>query len=355
MTRYSQVFNTQKNKPSTGTTNNGYSPTTYESPTPGGSVSSFYGSLIDDYGHPSQLFCRMSDALFFYIDQNSEPANLRRTGLIEPEKMKWYNVVIHGETPEDFQLYIDADGLRDYYAFSAPSYQTMNIRGRPTPVLNRSSWLQMSVFGARACPDEMKDALEKVITRFRLVDPLTHQPFPLPIPRSALPSSADPTLANELQRHREGLLTRYIESLYAKKYGSSAAFGAAGLGAGSFATSAYNPYSEIFSQALQQQQNAYAGMYANIFKQNQDYYSNLTNMYSNMLGGNGGYGASAFGGAGAFGGGNAFGGGGGGFDASSIVTSLITGGLGGGGGGGGSLSSLLGTATQLFMGGGLGF
>ena len=46
--------------------------------------------MLDPYGRPTEIFCRMADALFFAIDQQCEVGELRGTGVIEPIKYIWF-------------------------------------------------------------------------------------------------------------------------------------------------------------------------------------------------------------------------------------------------------------------------
>jgi hypothetical protein len=111
---------TPKEPPSPNPT---YVPTSYDEPSnPNGSVDAFYGKyvgsipfffhsptgidqcccrLIDSDGRQSDLYRRMSDTLFSYIDHNCEPAYLRGTQYLEPEKIKWYSVIAQGEKITD--------------------------------------------------------------------------------------------------------------------------------------------------------------------------------------------------------------------------------------------------------------
>jgi hypothetical protein len=173
----------------------------------------------------------------------------------------------------------------------------------------------------------------------RLTDPVTGRPFPLPLPRSAFPWIADPGCATKLRRHGEVLLSRHLQKLYSRRLGASATAGAGAYGG----YNAYNGYegqdyastlaqitqqqsqmySNIFSNMAQQQQQMYGNLFSNIAQQQQQVYGNT---FSNPL----------------------FGGTGGGMG--GMVTNLLSGAIGSGGG---PISSLLGTATQVFMGGGL--
>ena len=49
-------------------------------------------SLIHASNHPSEILCRMSDALFFHLNQHCN--QFRGTMLIEPAKLTWLNIAI---------------------------------------------------------------------------------------------------------------------------------------------------------------------------------------------------------------------------------------------------------------------
>ena len=56
-------------------------------------------SLVDATGRPSEVFSRLADAFFFWLDQNCDIPGLRNTGFIEPAKYAWMSVKM-GFTPE---------------------------------------------------------------------------------------------------------------------------------------------------------------------------------------------------------------------------------------------------------------
>lgn len=113
--------------------------------------------------------------------------------------------------------------VKIWQAASIPlTYRTManNVQ---LAVLDRRAWLHNNVFSIRSDPDEehkvslslccsaffhhnsMSDHhadmqfWNKAVAIFRLVDPATNLPFPLPIPRSAFPMRADPHLLSILK------------------------------------------------------------------------------------------------------------------------------------------------------------
>lgn len=49
-------------------------------------------SLVDQAGYPSEILCRMTDGLFFYLNHNCPQS--KGTQLIEPEKIFWENVAL---------------------------------------------------------------------------------------------------------------------------------------------------------------------------------------------------------------------------------------------------------------------
>jgi len=49
-------------------------------------------SLIDASNHPSEIFCRMADALFFHMDQHCN--QFSATQHIEPAKIAWLRVAL---------------------------------------------------------------------------------------------------------------------------------------------------------------------------------------------------------------------------------------------------------------------
>lgn len=49
-------------------------------------------SLIDATNHPSEIFCRMADALFFHMDRCCN--QFRDTRHIEPAKIAWLGVIL---------------------------------------------------------------------------------------------------------------------------------------------------------------------------------------------------------------------------------------------------------------------
>ena len=46
-------------------------------------------SLLDTNGRPTEVFSRMADAFFFWVDANCDVPGLRGTGVIEPAKYVW--------------------------------------------------------------------------------------------------------------------------------------------------------------------------------------------------------------------------------------------------------------------------
>ncbi|SRR5258708_1472975 len=46
--------------------------------------------LLDSNWYPSEMFCRLADAIFFYLDANADSPN-KNSGWIEPEKNMWWS------------------------------------------------------------------------------------------------------------------------------------------------------------------------------------------------------------------------------------------------------------------------
>ncbi|KAF7798223.1 hypothetical protein EIP86_009440 [Pleurotus ostreatoroseus] len=156
------------------------------------STAQFYGSLLDANGEPTEIFARMSDALFFYVDEHCDVPGLQDTGLIEPGKQAW-TMIKNGQNSENagaVQGY-----LKSYYDLANIRYCYTTTRfGENVVALDREGWLHMHVFEAISDPDEAFADWSKYITMFQLIDPLTELPFPTPFPRSALPTIGNQSL-----------------------------------------------------------------------------------------------------------------------------------------------------------------
>ncbi|KAI0689915.1 hypothetical protein BC835DRAFT_219145 [Cytidiella melzeri] len=178
---------------------------------------------------PSEIFSRLADALFFWMDSNCDIAGLRSTGVIEPEKYAWMTLVT-GTDLETAKLLVHY--IQSFYESAGiPCQYRMGPNGRTVrpsthlfcyssrflfcfalhphcvcecyaklvlveqiAVLDRRGWLHASVFEARADPEESWKYWSKSITLLTLIDPLTSRPFPSPLPRSALPTHPVPSL-----------------------------------------------------------------------------------------------------------------------------------------------------------------
>ncbi|KAF7798224.1 hypothetical protein EIP86_009441 [Pleurotus ostreatoroseus] len=178
----------------TGNNSPGYTPVSFHRPSGPlqGAPEQFYGSLFDAKGEPTEIFARMSDALFFHVDQNCDVPGLQNTGLIEPGKQVWA-MIKNGQKSED-ALAVQGH-LKSYYDLANIRYCYTTTRfGEYVVALDRQGWLHMHVFDAISDPDEAFSDWSKYITTFQLKDPLTNAPFPTPFPRSALPTIGNQAL-----------------------------------------------------------------------------------------------------------------------------------------------------------------
>ncbi|KAF8517360.1 hypothetical protein BU17DRAFT_91799 [Hysterangium stoloniferum] len=175
----------------------------------------FYGSLIDENGHPSKIMCRMSDALFFYVNNNCPRTDLRGTQFIEPSKLLWLVTAPENDVfdlvslftstsasvamslPVVLKLFLQGpNAVRNlsmiYDAASIPySLNTSRL-----PVLDRRGFFHWTTFEVRANPDESHPFWNKMMNIFKLVDPLTNIAFPTPLVRSNFPAASVPALDN---------------------------------------------------------------------------------------------------------------------------------------------------------------
>lgn len=180
---------------------------------------------------PTDVLCRMVDALFFYVDQHCDVPGLKGTGVIEPAKYVWLMLMM-GATQEAVCTRFDRsalnlpttcasvpqgalvlDFIQSYYDLGQVPYDMVTSRiGTQTAVLDRRGWLHLHVFNARSDPSEaykvstiynilfIRLRYLRVqdwacsIAQFGLQDPATGRALPLPLPRSCLPSFADPQL-----------------------------------------------------------------------------------------------------------------------------------------------------------------
>ncbi|KAF8520801.1 hypothetical protein BU17DRAFT_88707 [Hysterangium stoloniferum] len=165
---------------------NGYHPAQFGTGNAGQDPVQFYDSLIDQLGHPSQVLCRMSDALFFYLDKNC-PQH-RNSQVIEPEKIFWHSISLGHEADVSEAVVQNLSALYD------PAVIPYSLNSARAPVLDRRGYLHLCVFEIRANPEECHPYWNKILNIFKLLDPLTNLPFPTPIPRTAFPFYPNPDL-----------------------------------------------------------------------------------------------------------------------------------------------------------------
>lgn len=171
--------------------NTGYSPVSFDdSSSFGESPEAFYGlyvaleilyrqiglilryhRLIDrSTNRPSDVLCRLVDALFFYLDSNCDVPGLKGTQHIEPAKFGWLHKTL-GATPDDVRrllvqtlrlthiflnLQIDKAEMAsgDLWAKASIPHRIVNVNGQMTPILDRRGFLHLAVFAIRASPSE---------------------------------------------------------------------------------------------------------------------------------------------------------------------------------------------------------
>lgn len=148
----------------TASPSTGYSPVGYDSPSSGGySPEQFYGSyvssllpispkadhvalpialclddphllicgfadvhrLIDMNNRPSEVFSRLSDALFFWLDHSCDIPGLRGTGVIEPAKYAWMSSKM-GAAPDAVSLILCSSVAPLYLMFFICSVKLYN-------------------------------------------------------------------------------------------------------------------------------------------------------------------------------------------------------------------------------------
>lgn len=130
-----------------------------------------------------------------------------------------------------------------YDVANIPYSYRMSSNGGQIAVLDRRGWLHISVFEAKAEPEDCWRNWSKLISLFSLVDPATSRLFPSPLPRSALPTLPDATLhavykgwltnlTLDVQRRKnQEAVERAMAGLRTPAWGP-AGFGVAGMGAG---------------------------------------------------------------------------------------------------------------------------
>jgi len=162
---------------------NGYVPVQYD-----GGNGQFWGRLLDDQWQPSEIFCRLSDSVFFYLDRYAQVQG-QNTGFIEPMKSTWWTIAVSGDRPA---VHLVESRLTGLYDLGRVPYQLVPVEGgTPIPILDRRGFLESLVSTFKVDPSYALQKLNKTISTFGLVDPATNQRFPSPIPASAVPANAD--------------------------------------------------------------------------------------------------------------------------------------------------------------------
>ncbi|KIJ53556.1 hypothetical protein M422DRAFT_241794 [Sphaerobolus stellatus SS14] len=180
------------NIPQAGPGIQNYTPIRFDMPSQEVNTVEFYRELINENGHPSEIFCRLSDSIFFYIQANC-PEH-RGTNVIEPAKIAWYTTILTGFPRENANIMVSY--LPSLYC-KANVPHMYDSTGQPT--LDRHGFLHYLVHTVRTDPESEHAAVEKAIRLFRLQDPMTGLPFPLPVPRLALPTTPDPGSAKIME------------------------------------------------------------------------------------------------------------------------------------------------------------
>jgi len=167
---------------------NEYIPSTYQR----AANSGFWGILLDEEWMPSQLFCRLSDSIFFYLDANAQ-ASYQNSGFIEPDKNMWWSTYLQTVQQEKAVTdYVVKHAMGTLYDAASVPYQVITLNdGSTMPVLDRSAFLHSLVASAKTDPAKFLQKLNTSIINFNLIDPATNQPFPGPIPATAMPMVCD--------------------------------------------------------------------------------------------------------------------------------------------------------------------
>ncbi|GJJ06979.1 hypothetical protein Clacol_001177 [Clathrus columnatus] len=144
-----------------------YTPIQYDNPlNQGQDLETFYRALLDPAGLPSQIFCRMSDAWFFYLDKNC-PIN-PESGYIETEKLLWRTIAVGEKMDMTIASAVNLGSLRGF--------------------------LHILVLEIQLDPEVAHKDWNRILNMFKLVDPMTGLHFPTPIPRSAFPAQKNEKL-----------------------------------------------------------------------------------------------------------------------------------------------------------------
>ncbi|KAF8331503.1 uncharacterized protein EI90DRAFT_1027965 [Cantharellus anzutake] len=166
---------------------NGYTPVQFNY----APAADLYGTLLDDGWYPSEQFCRLTDAIFFYLDRNADSPN-KNSGWIEPEKNLWWSQTM-GTIPisPEQNRYIAQYAMASLYSTLGIPFHTVESKKTskgPRPRLDRQGFLYSVISGFKVNPAMCLQKVNNSITRWGLHDPATNQPFPGPIPPSAVPS-----------------------------------------------------------------------------------------------------------------------------------------------------------------------
>lgn len=160
-----------------------YQPTAYSASTV--APEAFYGSLLDANGRQTEVFVRMADAFFFWLDANCTVPWLRGTGIVEPAKYAWMSGQM-GASPEACALLPQC--LPSLYTVAGIPH---TFRGG-APVLERRGFLHLADFELRASPNDAHRHWNAALARFALRDPRTDALFPTPVPRASFALFAEP-------------------------------------------------------------------------------------------------------------------------------------------------------------------
>ncbi|KAF8317589.1 hypothetical protein DL93DRAFT_2076663 [Clavulina sp. PMI_390] len=166
----------------------GYQPTQFQPAMNAG----FWGVLIDQQWMPSELFSRLADSIFFYLDANAQCA-YNNTGYIEPDKYMWWSTYVQTVQQEKaVSDWVAQNAMAGLYDAGSVPYTIVTVpNGKQMPILDRQGFLHSMISSARVDPQIFLQKLNKSIPTFNLIDPLTNQPFPGFIPASAIPQMKD--------------------------------------------------------------------------------------------------------------------------------------------------------------------
>jgi len=192
---------------------NGYTPTQFQSAANEG----FWGTLLDQGWMPSELFCRLADSIFFHLDANAQ-ASYPNSGFIEPDKNMWWSTYVQ-MIPQDKAVndYVVKHAMSSLYDACSVPYQVVTLRDSSTlPILDRAAFLHSLVSSAKTDPVKFLQKLNKSLASFNLVDPATSQPFPGPIPATAMPMACDWAAQSAFKTWQMSVATQYRMHAYQK-------------------------------------------------------------------------------------------------------------------------------------------